>query len=258
MGNAGWYVSDVTVSWTVTDDESAITSTTGCGSTLIDYDTAGELLTCSATSAGGTSEQSVTIKRDATPPSITWSSDLPAHGGVYYFGFVPAEPTCSAADALSGPNGSAVTGYGATIASHDMKATAYDVAGNKAEETRSYSVLAWTLLGFYQPVDMGGVWNTVKGGSTVPFKFEIFAGPTELTDTAYVKSFAASKVSCPSGSAAMDAIEFTTTGGTSLRYDPVAGQFINNWQTPKQPGICLTVTMTTQDGSSLSANFKLK
>ena len=31
---------------------------------------------------------------------------------------------------------------------------------------------------------MNGVVNTVKGGSTVPLKFEVFAGTTELTDTA--------------------------------------------------------------------------
>jgi hypothetical protein len=30
---------------------------------------------------------------------------------------------------------------------------------------------------------MGGVYNTVNGGSTVPFKFELFAGDTELTET---------------------------------------------------------------------------
>ena len=52
--------------------------------------------------------------------------------------------------------------------------------------------------------------------------------------------------------------ELTTTGGTTLRYDSVAGQFIQNWQTPKKPGACYTVTMTTLDRSSISANFKLK
>ena len=49
-----------------------------------------------------------------------------------------------------------------------------------------------------------------------------------------------------------------TTGGTSLRYDGTAGQFIQNWQTPKTAGSCYIVTMTTDDGSSISANFKLK
>jgi predicted secreted protein len=29
------------------------------------------------------------------------------------------------------------------------------------------------LKGFYQPVDMNGVYNIVKNGSTVPLKFEI-------------------------------------------------------------------------------------
>ena len=53
-----------------------------------------------------------------------------------------------------------------------MTATADDVAGNETTATRSYTVLAWTLTGFYQPVDMNNVVNTVKGGSTVPLKFE--------------------------------------------------------------------------------------
>jgi hypothetical protein len=118
------------------------------------------------------------------------------------------------------------------------------------------TVNAWDLYGFYHPVDMNGVFNTVKGGSTVPLKFEIFAGSTELTDTAYIKSFSSVSVSCTI--AATDAIEITATGGTSLRYDPIAGQFIFNWQTPKTPGACYKVTMTTQDGSSLEAYFKLK
>ena len=46
--------------------------------------------------------------------------------------------------------------------------------------------------------------------------------------------------------------------GTSLRYDTTAGQFVQNWATPKKPGTCYTVTMTTQDGSTKSANFILK
>ena len=40
----------------------------------------------------------------------------------------------------------------------------------------SYTVLAWEVRGFYQPTDMGDVWNTVKNGATVPLKFEVFAG----------------------------------------------------------------------------------
>ncbi len=122
-----------------------------------------------------------------------------------------------------------------------MTATAKDKAGNIHSEQRSYTVLAWTMNGFFQPVDMGSsVWNTVKGGSTVPLKFRVFAGPTELTDTAIVTVMKAVQVGCTTG--AEDAIEeLAPTGGTSLRYD---SQFIYNWQTPKLPGKCYRVTMS--------------
>lgn len=71
QGNDGWYTSDVTVTWTVTDDESAVFSTTGCGPITINTDTTGTMLTCEATSDGGTNSISVNIKRDATPPTVT-------------------------------------------------------------------------------------------------------------------------------------------------------------------------------------------
>jgi hypothetical protein len=74
LGDNDWYVSDVTVSWTVTDPESDISETSGCGTTVIDADTAGITLECTATSAGGTASESVTIKRDATPPTASASA----------------------------------------------------------------------------------------------------------------------------------------------------------------------------------------
>ncbi|MFC7596373.1 PxKF domain-containing protein, partial [Terrabacter sp. GCM10028922] len=124
----------------------------------------------------------------------------------------------------------------------------------------TFTIGTWGLKGFYQPVDMSMtslVLNSVKGGSTVPLKFEIFSGDTELTNTSAVKSFTAKGISC-STSAVLDDIELTTTGGTSLRYDSTGGQFIQNWQTPKTVGSCIQVTMTAQDNSSLVAYFKLK
>jgi hypothetical protein len=124
-------------------------------------------------------------------------------------------------------------------------------------------VKAWRLSGFYQPVDMDTATteavNTVKGGSTVPLKFEVFkaSGP-EFTDTAVVDTFTVKGVTCPATGFITDDIELTTTGGTSLRYDATAGQFIQNWQTTKKPGACYDVTMQTDDGSKLLAHFQLK
>lgn len=67
--SAGWNNTAAIVSWSVTDSESPITSTTGCGmTTLNSTPPAGTLLTCSATSTGGTSIGSVLVKIDATAP----------------------------------------------------------------------------------------------------------------------------------------------------------------------------------------------
>jgi len=59
---------------------------------------------------------------------------------------------------------------------------------------------------------------------------------------------------------AEDAVEeVAASGGTVLRHHSTGiGQFIYNWQMPKKLGACYKVTMTTQDGSALSALFKLK
>ncbi|MDP8905429.1 MAG: PxKF domain-containing protein [Chloroflexota bacterium] len=338
LGDNGWYTSNVDVSWTVVDNESAISSSSGCGSTTISADTAGTTLTCTATSAGGTNSKSVTIKRDATAPSASasaspapnangWNNTTvtvtftgtdslsgiascttaatlstegagqsasgtctdnagnvssqatasninidktapsvslaggPAHGDSYYFGSVPAAPTCNASDLLSGlPSGTiSPSGYSNAVGTHTVSCSATDLAGNSNSASATYTVLPWTALGFYSPVDMNNIVNTVKGGSTVPLKFEVFAGLTELTSTSVVKGFAARETSCGDfADLSTDAIEITSTGSTSLRYDSTSGQFIQNWQTPKTTGKCYTATLVLQDGTTRSAFFKTK
>ena len=129
----------------------------------------------------------------------------------------------------------------------------------------SFVIGAWTTAGFFQPVDMSTtvvIWNTVKGGSTVPLKFNLFAGTTEKTSVSDIVSFFQGEISCTLGGFD-DAVDSTllTTGGTSLRYSGTSGsdgQFIQNWQTPKQPGKCYKVIMTAKDGSTISAFFKTK
>lgn len=119
---------------------------------------------------------------------------------------------------------------------------------------------SWQATGFYQPVDMNGVVNTIRGGQTVPLKFELFSGSTELTSTTAVLPLSYIEVSCSTlSSSSLDEIETLATGGTSLRYDSTAGQFIYNWKTPSTAGKCYRVTMTAQDGvTKLIAYFKTK
>jgi hypothetical protein len=139
------------------------------------------------------------------------------------------------------------------VGSYNVVATV-DNPNYQGQATGTLVISPWTTKGFYAPVDMGGVVNTVKGGSTVPLKFELFSGATELTDTSAIKSLTATKSTCAAG-ATEDAIEVTATGATSLRYDSTGGQFIYNWKTPTGAG-CYTVTLTAQDGSTITAYFK--
>ena len=72
-------------------------------------------------------------------------------------------------------------------------------------------------------------------------------------------TFTSVPVACPKTGFVADAIEvLSNTGNTVVRYDSVGGHFIKNWQTPRSPGACYSVTMTTADGSFISANFILK
>jgi hypothetical protein len=262
-GDNGWYNSDVTVTWEVSD-ESGVDENSPCKDgdvDTLDYDTTGETFSCTATDIHGNSDTVTTgtIKRDATAPKITWDANSPADGASYYFGDAIPTADCTADDATSGVNadGCQVTGGGTTVGEHTLTAKATDNAGNETLEPRTYTVLAWTLDGFYRPVDTDKV-NTVKAGSTVPLKFNVFKGDERLT-SGIGATFSAKKVVC-GGTVAEDAIEeFTTTGKTELRYDADGQQWVQNWATPKSgAGSCFVVTMKTADGSTIKADFKLK
>jgi len=135
-----------------------------------------------------------------------------------------------------------------------------------------FTIGAWTLNGFYQPVGvqntyfilapMAGItWNAVKGGQTVPLKFNVFAGPAEQTTVSAIAGFSAQEVNCVYDGTTTDDVDFVTTGGTELRYTGtpgVDGQFIQNWQTPKTANKCYRTVMTTVDGSRLVSFFRTK
>jgi hypothetical protein len=147
--------------------------------------------------------------------------------------------------------------------------------GNGGSDTATIDILVkdvpapttqYTVNGFYSPVDMidsngDPMINTIKSGKSVALKFEIFDNSNvEQTSTSVIQSFKQNKINCNSLSGeAQDAIEITNTGGTDLRYDSNGGIFIQNWKTPSgQAGNCYSATVTTTDGSSITAYFMLK
>ena len=71
LGLNGWYVTNVTVNWTVEDPESQILETRGCDAITLVNDTTGTPLTCYARSDGGETTVTITIRLDKTAPTVT-------------------------------------------------------------------------------------------------------------------------------------------------------------------------------------------
>lgn len=134
LGLNGWYISNVTVTWSAVDPESGIASSTGCGSTSVITDTVGLTLTCSATNGANlVSSKTVTIKRDATPPVITGSRTPAPNAAGWNNTPVTVSFTCT--DNLSGVAQGFPTG-GTTLAANTpatgvtVAGTCMDLAGN--------------------------------------------------------------------------------------------------------------------------------
>jgi probable HAF family extracellular repeat protein len=143
-GTNGWYKSNVSLAWTVSDEEAPIGSDKGCDSASVTTDTAGREFTCVAKSIGGRTSKSVTVKRDATRPAVAITR--PAPGVVFNRNqVVTAKFACS--DATAGvkscvgtvANGARIdTSHKVTNATFSVKAT--DKAGLTRTLTTTYSV----------------------------------------------------------------------------------------------------------------------
>ena len=133
----GWYRSNVQLTWSVNDAESAVSSSSGCGDSSVTSDTAGVTFTCTATSGGGSASKSVTIKRDATPPTLSFGALSPAPDANGWNGTAVSIPFTTQ-DALSGVY---QTSTGSPLAFNDdgtglsQQVTVTDVAGNVATFT---------------------------------------------------------------------------------------------------------------------------
>ena len=69
--SAGWNNSRPTVTWSVEDPESGVTTTTGCAATTGGQDTAGVTFTCTATNGADLpSSASVTVRLDTLAPTV--------------------------------------------------------------------------------------------------------------------------------------------------------------------------------------------
>ncbi|MDQ3707570.1 MAG: hypothetical protein M3437_20545, partial [Chloroflexota bacterium] len=280
-GNNGWYTSNVTVDWTVSDPESPNSlQLTGCVDQNITSDQAATTYSCSATSAGGSApEQSVTIKRDATKPSTTATPDRSAdHNGWYThavtFSFQGTDATsgiasCSADRIYNGPDGSNLTVNGSCT----------DNAGNSSDPGVSSSFnydgtapdnVAGTLN---RTADQNGWYNDAVGyqftGNDPTSGIDIctsgtYSGPDGSGLT--VPGTCTDKAGNQSASVDTAAFKYDSTAPTNVSGDPARAADHNGWYTSSvniafsgddaTSGIasCSTVPYDSPDGDNITVN----
>ena len=141
----GWNRDPVVVSWTVTDAESGIASSFGCGMQTIAGDTSGTTITCTAVNGAGLSaSNAMTVRIDRSAPLLVYTCAAAIVD-------VAGDVSCrlSATDTLSGIN--AVLGSDIQTPAwrlgpgeHTFSATATDNADNIAATTTRVTVTVTT------------------------------------------------------------------------------------------------------------------
>jgi hypothetical protein len=139
-GANGWYRSNVSLTWTITEPESpGSVVKTGCVDQGVTADQPATTYSCQATSAGGASSlESVTIKRDASDPTITAGASTPSGpytSGTWTKQTVTVHYTCAdvGPSGLAGscPSDEAIAAD-TSAAGTDVSAGVSDNAGNSA------------------------------------------------------------------------------------------------------------------------------
>ena len=142
QGQNGWYISSVTVSWSVTDPESGIASSTGCSSAAVTSSTPGATFTCSAANNAGLSGTStVNLKVDLAPPVLSLPSPINVTASTSA-GAVVSYTTTAADNLDPNPTVSCVPVSGSTFAVGSTVVTcmATDAAGNQSTGTFTITV----------------------------------------------------------------------------------------------------------------------
>jgi hypothetical protein len=149
LGANGWYTSDVAVTFTVEDPESGIASSNGCSAQAVVADTAGVTFTCDATNGDGLSNSaSVTIKRDATAPSVAFAVTTVVAEATSAAGAIINYDAATATDAtsglVSGVSCAPASGTQFALGASTVTCSATDAAGNVGQATLSVNVVDTT------------------------------------------------------------------------------------------------------------------
>jgi len=267
LGSNGWYVSNVTVPFSATDNLSGFAPSGALSTDLASKTTIGEGAALYVTSDGisdmaGNSAvgiQAGPFKVDKTAPVIT--INIPDAGANYTLNQI-VNADWTATDATSGiasATGTVDSGSPINTSSIGPKTftvDAEDNAGNTASISVSYGVI-YQWYGFLPPINTSGARSVFKLGSTVPVKFRI--GPGIIPDATATIGYAL--VTGDTAGPVNEAVSTSAaTSGNLFRYDSTDNLYIFNLNTKKITDGAGTyrISVTLDDGMTYNVDIGLK
>jgi hypothetical protein len=138
LGQNGWYVSNVTVAWEVSSPVAA----SSCAPSTLTSDTTATVVSCTSTSAGGSTTESVTIKLDKTKPTVSFAGDAGSYAITQTVAIAcsASDPTPGSGLASSNCPSVNAPAWSLGLGTHTLSASASDNAGNTSTAAASYTV----------------------------------------------------------------------------------------------------------------------
>jgi sugar lactone lactonase YvrE len=258
QGLNGWYLGQVSVGWNAYDPQSTISSSSGCDITTLPGETAGATLTCTATSAGGTSTASRTIKIDSTGPTLN-----PVIAPSPPIVNETATAFANATDTLSGvASQSCASVNTASVGAKTVVCVAQDVAGNQRSTTKSYSVF-YGFNGFLSPLVELPRTNRIKKGRTLPVSWRMVDGQgNPILNLVSAQAQFVSAAACDG--VFQQAITYPPNryvvgqghDSPSALQNLGGGVYQLNWLVPREPRyVCGQLLVSFDDGMSYALNL---
>jgi hypothetical protein len=262
LGDNGWYVGPVTVSFTCTDDRSGVAV---CPDPVVlTANGAGQSAPGTVTDVAGNQASTTVdgIKIDQEKPAINPAA-VNVNGQTYTLGSVP-KATCTATDAFSGVASCtvAVTGGNTNgVGTFTWTATAKDNAGNVSTATGTFKV-GYRFDGFLQPINdtahqVGATTSIFKAGSTVPVKLVLKDAAGNVVQPTKAPEWL-TPVKGSSTAAPVDESVYTASGDSGTAYRADSGQWIYNWKTPSGGGNYWRIGVALDDGTTYYVNIGLR